>query len=104
MAIKTKAELLDALNGILGESRTDEAITFLEDMTDTMDDYEKRTTNTTSDEEWQRKMDEADKAWREKYYKRFFSGDDPDNPTHPPKPDEKPEPMRYEDLFNIESE
>jgi hypothetical protein len=97
MAIKSKDEILEYLKGRMGESPDDESISFLEDVTDTISDFESKIADK---EDWKTKYEENDKEWRKKYTERFFSGD-PDG-TPDPDPEDPPkthEPMSFEDLF-----
>ena len=71
MAVLSKEDYLARIQGIIGEDTSDEAMSFIEDMTDTFDDYANRTSDK---EDWKTKYEENDKAWREKYKARFFSG------------------------------
>lgn len=68
MAVKTKDEILEIIKNRFGDDTSDETISFIEDVSDTFDDYEARMT-----EDWKQKYDELDKSWREKYKARFFS-------------------------------
>lgn len=72
MAVRTKDELLEIIKGRIGDDSSDETISFLEDITDTLSDYEKKATN-SNNEDWKTKYEENDKMWREKYRERFFS-------------------------------
>ena len=72
MAVRTKDELLEIIKGRLGDDSSDETISFLEDITDTLSDYEEKATNSDT-EDWKTKYEENDKMWREKYRERFFS-------------------------------
>lgn len=57
-----------------GDDTSDETITLLEDISDTLD--------TTKDgADWKKKFEDNDKMWREKYTSRFF-----DTPADAPKP------------------
>lgn len=95
MAVKTREEILESFRTRLGENPDDDSIAFLEDVTDTLDDFEKRANGDGTD--WKSKYEENDASWRKKYTERFFS-DEPE-----PKPDPKPEPddtpMTFSDLF-----
>ena len=71
MAIKSKDELLQAINEKFGEDNSDEALSFIEDVTDTITELEKRATDSTN---WKQKYEENDKEWRDKYRSRFFDG------------------------------
>lgn len=97
MAVKTREEILESFKTWLGENPDDEYISFLEDVTDTIDDFEKRANGDGTD--WKSKYEENDANWRKKYTERFFSNE----PEPNPKPDTKPEPddtpTTFSDLF-----
>lgn len=93
--IKSKDELISMISARIGEDNSDEALSLLEDVTDTLTDYETKTADSTN---WQQKYEENDKEWRNKYKERFMSGSDSvDDEIIEPEP----EPKRYsfEDLF-----
>ena len=71
MAVRTIQEILDSVQGRLGDDTSDEAIAFVEDITDTLNDYENKT---NSEEDWKKKYEENDASWRKKYKDRFFGG------------------------------
>ena len=97
MAVKTREEILESFKTRLGENPDDESISFLEDVTDTLNDFEKRANGDGID--WKSKYEENDANWRKKYTERFFSNE----PEPNPKPDTKPEPddtpRTFSDLF-----
>lgn len=68
MAVKTRDEIVEAVRERIGEDTSDEAISLLEDVTDTFTDYETRVADKT---EWKTKYDELDASWRKKYMERF---------------------------------
>lgn len=72
MAVRTKDELLEIIKGRIGDDSSDDTISFLEDITDTLTDYEEKVTKSDG-EDWKTKYEENDKMWREKYRERFFS-------------------------------
>ena len=72
MAVRTKDELLEIIKGRIADDTSDETISFIEDITDTLSDYEEKATNSDT-EDWKTKYEENDKMWREKYRERFFS-------------------------------
>lgn len=75
MAVVSKEEILEAIKNKIGEDNSDETIALLEDISDTLNDYDTKTKDNT---EWKTKYEENDKAWRERYKNRFFNneGDD----------------------------
>lgn len=74
MAVLSKEEFMSRLQERIGEDTSDEAMTFIEDMTDTFNDMETRS-NSNNDAEWKQKYDELDKSWRKKYRDRFFDSE-----------------------------
>lgn len=97
MSVLSKDELLIALKGFIGEEATDDQLTFLENVQDTMQDFEART-----QVDWKQKYEENDSAWRQRYKDRFFnSGTDEDLDIIEPEPP-KPIAMTFEDLFTEE--
>lgn len=104
MAVRTKEEILEALSARIGEEPDDDSIKFLEDVTDTIADFESKIGDS---EDWKAKYEANDKEWRKKYTERFFSGEPTAEET--PVPDVDPEdpegnhtPMNFEDLFTEE--
>lgn len=97
--IRTKSELLDSIKARLGDDTSDEALALVEDINDTIDDFESKTSDSTN---WKQKYEENDSQWRQKYKDRFFSGGSIDdgeegmdeNDTHKT-------PMSFEDLFTV---
>lgn len=97
MAVKTREEILESLKTRLGEKPDDESISFLEDVTDTLDDFEKRANGDGTD--WKTKYEENDANWRKKYAERFFSNEPEPNPKPEPKPEPDDTPRTFSDLF-----
>ena len=98
MAVKTREELLSSIKARIGEQTDDETISFIEDISDTLTDFETRANG--DGEDWKTKYEENDSAWRKRYTERFFSSE----PTDPEKTDPEttgPEPKRFEDLFEV---
>lgn len=68
MAVRTRDEIIEAIRTRIGEDTSDEAISLLEDVTDTFTDYETRVADRT---DWKARYDEMDASWRKKYMDRF---------------------------------
>ena len=68
MAVRTRDEIMEAIRTRIGEDTSDDAISLLEDVTDTLTDYETRVADRT---DWKAKYDEMDASWRKKYMDRF---------------------------------
>lgn len=101
MAILNKEEFMSRLQQRIGDDTSDEAMTFIEDMTDTFNDMESRS-NSDSNAEWEQKYNDLDKEWREKYKARFFeSGTSADDIKDVQKENiiNEGEEKTYEDLF-----
>ena len=101
MAVRTKDELLEIIRGRIGDDTSDETISFIEDITDTLSDYEEKATNSDT-EDWKTKYEENDKMWREKYRERFFNKkveneEDEDF-------DDEVKSLSYDDLFEEKEE
>lgn len=62
--VRSKEELLSLLKDRIGDDTSDEAITIIEDFSDTLNSYDS--------ENWKQKYEDNDKMWREKYKERFF--------------------------------
>lgn len=79
--VLNKQEFFDKVNNIIGDSVTDEALSFLEDMQDTYNDMAKRIED-ASGTDWKKKYEENDQMWRAKYKHRWNSGAEgtPDEP------------------------
>lgn len=98
MAVLSKEDFLSRINERIGEDNSDEAIAFMEDMSDTYDDMESKITDAT---DWKKKYEENDKAWRDKYKERFTSSRSEDDDLGGDD-DDTPSPKTYDDLFKKE--
>ena len=90
MAIKTIEELMGAVRARVGEDTSDEAIAFVEDVSDTL-------ASLSSAEDWKKKYEENDAEWRKRYQDRFFNPDKPNDPE--PAPDPEPKKLTFDELF-----
>lgn len=102
--VKTKDEILEAIKSRIGEDNSDETIAFLEDITDTLNDYEDKT---KTDTDWKAKYEENDKEWRKRYTDRFFNNDNGDGDNGSDEIDEKEEPKTpttFDELFSEKGE
>lgn len=97
MAVRTREEILEAIRSSIGEDTSDESISLLEDITDTMEDYETRVADKT---DWKNKYDELDATWRRKYIERFSgkTGEDIKNEQEEQIKDDS-EPRTFDELF-----
>ena len=91
MAVKTVDEIMAKVRERIGEDDSDEAIGFIEDISDTLESF-------SNAEDWKTKYEENDKKWREKYRDRFFSSKEEVEEDDIEEPEEK-EKKKFEDLF-----
>lgn len=90
MAVKTVDEIMAKVRERIGEDDSDEAIGFIEDISDTLESF-------SNAEDWKTKYEENDKKWREKYRDRFFtSKEEVEDDIEEPEEKEK---KKFEDLF-----
>lgn len=91
MAVKTVDEIMEKVRERIGEDDSDEAIEFIEDISDTFESF-------LNTENWKTKFEENDKKWREKYRDRFFTSKEEVEEDEIEEPEEK-EKKKFEDLF-----
>lgn len=97
MSILSRDDYFSALHTMVGDDTSDEAITFIENMTDTYNDMETRANG--DGEDWKQKYYALDDSWKKRYRHRFFSGGNGGNPPEE-EPDTKgAEDITVEDLF-----
>lgn len=93
MAIKSLDEILASANTLMPENTTDEYLTFIEDITDTI--------NANANNEYNKeRYDALDASWRQKYKERFLSGKPEEEDEY--LDDDKPKKLTYESLFKEE--
>ena len=99
MAILNRDEFFTALHNRVGSDSSEESIEFLENMTDTFNDLERRASGDGVN--WEQKCKEIDEAWKQRYRHRFLNGSGGVPNTIPKSdPDEKdPEDVTISDLF-----
>jgi len=91
MAIRSSDELISAINAALGENTTDEVLSILEDLKDTLADGQ---------ENWKQKYEENERNWRERYRARFLNVSDEVEDVPEDYPED--ETMEFDDLFKEE--
>lgn len=101
--IKSIEDLLNTFRTVVGEEASDEVLTLLEDMTDTITDLETKANGKINVKETA-EYKELEDTWRKRYRDRFFadvdqSNDEPDETLddHIDQTDNRP--RRFEDLF-----
>lgn len=96
MAKLEREAFLERIKSRLGETPSDEDISFLEDMTDTFDGFSGTFTQNDIDSAVKAK----DEEWRKKYTERFFdTGSKPPEGKDPKEDDDTAENITIEDLY-----
>lgn len=93
MAVKTVDEIMAKVRERIGEDDSDEAIEFIEDISDTLESF-------SNAENWKTKYEENDKKWREKYRERFFTPKEEVEEEEEIEEPEENEKKKFEDLFD----
>lgn len=98
MAILNRNELSERLKEMFGEQDDEQSLAFMEDLSDTLDEYEK---NSNADRVTQLEGELSD--LKEKYRQRFFTPKE-EQEEEPPLPHEedKPKKLTFESLFTQE--
>ena len=98
MAILSREDFFGRVNERVAGDSSDEAIKFVEDMSDT---YNSLAEQAETETDWKRKYEENDEAWRKKYQSRFFRGDAGVvlDTTQKDEPEVSAEELTIDDLF-----
>lgn len=72
MAVLDRDKFFERIRERLGEDDSEEALSYLEDMTDTWNDLESRARR-EGQEDWEAKYNNLDAEWRKRYRDRFFN-------------------------------
>lgn len=100
MAVRSRDEILESLRARVGDSTDDDTLAFIEDVTDTLSDYETRVSDSTN---WKEKYETNDAEWRQRYRDRFFGNPESEVvETDSVVETETVKPMTFEDLFKEE--
>lgn len=86
MAVRSFEEITAAMSEILRDRTDDTALSFIEDVTDTIRSHTEK-----EGEDWERKYRENDESWRKRYRDRFF-GDTTESPVLPEVEEKEDEP------------
>lgn len=89
MAVRTRDELITAVNTIIGETPDDNGLSLLEDISDTFESYD-------DTEDWKTKYEENDAEWRKRYKERF---EGKKVIVEENEDDDKKEKTKFEELF-----
>lgn len=78
MAVVSKEELIQAIASVLGDTPDDTGLAILENVTDTISEYETKVVDVG---DWEKKYKELDSSWRQRYTERFMGRSDADHQT-----------------------
>lgn len=100
MAVVNKDTIMERLRENFNDNDSDDVIGLLEDVTDTLNDYQSRL---EENGDWKERYEQNDREWRQKYKDRFFNNDpEPDPDPEPDKDPEQATPTTFEELFHFE--
>lgn len=102
MAVLNREQFFDRLSEMFSERTDDEAISFIEDMSDTYNALEANGSTT----DWEERYKKLNESWKEKYKRRFFSGVSAINNNNVDGEEEEEktaENITFEDLFSEEN-
>ena len=110
--IVTKEELIQSITKLIGETPDDEALSVLENVTDTISDYEEKNKTDWKEEKakLEQKIKDTDSEWRKKYTARFMQGtehhdnDEVDDDLEKEKNQRDAENITIDDLFTTKGE
>lgn len=91
MAIRTSEEIMSRLQTIIGDDTSDETLSFIEDVRDTIGNND----NAERIRQLEEEVANTDKTWREKYRNAFFHGPDEDESQYR----DESKPKTFDDLF-----
>lgn len=102
MAVVNKDTIMERLRENFNDNDSDDVLGLLEDVTDTLNDYQSRL---EENGDWKERYEQNDREWRQKYKDRFFNNEPEPDPEPEPEPDKDPEqatPTTFEELFHFE--
>ena len=98
MSILSRDEFFSCIHDRMGDDTSDEAIAFIENMSDTYNDLDNRAKGDGVD--WEKKYNELNESWKKRYRHRFFNGGTDYVPEEMREENENnPEDIRIEELF-----
>lgn len=100
MAVVNKDTIMERLRENFNDNDSDDVLGLLEDVTDTLNDYQSRL---EENGDWKERYEQNDREWRQKYKDRFFNNEpEPDSEPEPDKDPEQATPTTFEELFHFE--
>lgn len=96
--VLSKEDFLNKVQERIGNDTSDDAIKFVEDMTDTYSDLERKSAAASS-VDWEQKYNDLDAKWRKLYTTRFFSSGDMVTPEDKETDETEKKDVTINDLF-----
>lgn len=93
MPVVERDELIQRITSVLSDPESDDSLSLIEDVTDTLDARES--------DDWKTKYEENDAAWRKRYKERFLKKPDKEPDI---EEEEKEEKKTYDDLFKVKED
>lgn len=93
MAVVERDVLIQRITGLLSDPESDDSLSLIEDVTDTLE--------AGSSDDWKTKYEENDAAWRKRYKERFLKKPDKEPEI---EEEEKEEKKTYDDLFKVKED
>lgn len=93
MAVVERDELIQRITSVLSDPESDDSLSLIEDVTDTLD--------AGSSDDWRTRYEENDAAWRKRYKDRFLKKPDKEPEI---EEEEKEEKKTYDDLFKVKED
>lgn len=93
MAVVERDALIQRITGLLSDPESDDSLSLIEDVTDTLE--------AGSSDDWKTKYEENDAAWRKRYKERFLKKPDKEPEI---EDDVKEEKKTYDDLFTVKED
>lgn len=97
MAVVDRAELIKRFSELLNDDTSDEVIQLTEDLSDTLNDYDKRVNDK---EDWKTKFEENDAEWRKKYKERFLNTSNSEENDNQDSEEDDYKNVTFNDLFD----
>ena len=72
MAVVNKDTIMERLRENFNDNDSDDVLGLLEDVTDTLNDYQSRL---EENGDWKERYEQNDREWRQKYKDRFFNNE-----------------------------
>lgn len=96
MSVVDRDELIKRFSELLTDDTSDEVIKLTEDLSDTLNDYDKRVNDK---EDWKTKFEENDAEWRKKYKERFLNTSNSEEGDNQDPDEDDYKNVTFNDLF-----